>query len=828
MLKKPKTTLQYCYRPLLAAAFIVGGNFQLLAPAFAAGTVAGTSISNTATATYTDPNNPTQPINATSNTVVIKVAEVAGITVTSLGTTDTTPATPSVVGDTINYGYKVTNVGNDATLFFVPGTATVSGTATATAGTVQIVGYMDANGTRTNITAVNVPAGGASTAALGIQIGTNPVGAIPAGYSLIVEVPVTINSGATNSSITVVLGNTGANTNAADSQNQPYPTAPTGNDLYTVDGPDGTPTDVEADGAPINGQREASASETLQVGATPVAFATILKTNGGYSNAGTPATLNDDLITYSLGLNVANTTPTGSTGISSANLVGTPINITGLPTGNYILVSDAIPSSTALTGTPSAPSGWTPIYTTTATSTPANQALWTTTQPASGVTRVGFVNSGTVAEGVNITGFAFQVVTSGISGSSTIANIAQVFGQSQGGGTTLVYDESGDQNPNNYENNAPPATNNPTTGVANPTTDGIDSGNNTGTGPGGEVNVFTLNAPGNVLNGPNAQPAAIGPNSSNNTDFTNKSTAIPAGTAPGGKFDPAPVQFNNTVNNPGTGTLTNIVLAPDATNFTASAAESLPPTGTLVTITYNGQTATYTFNGTDFALNTGNTPVIVPSLGPSTSASYTVSVDLPVDTTLSTDTGKGFAIPIYAFLDLNGDNQPDSNTLEPTQNTTIDRVYTGFLKLVKDARVLDTNGTTVVQDYPATPGSTNIPASAVLTGRFIEYRITYTNISSPATGATGSIGLDATNVTVTEKGDIGGNGGNNWALDNDGNGVIDTSNVVGSASAGTTFLPSGDQSGMTAGTDVTTYTNTTGTTILPSSTGTFIFRRRIN
>ncbi|NJN39367.1 MAG: hypothetical protein HC790_12745 [Acaryochloridaceae cyanobacterium CSU_3_4] len=45
----------------------------------AAGTPAGTDISNTATATYDDNNPATPEINATSNTVNIQVAEVAGV-----------------------------------------------------------------------------------------------------------------------------------------------------------------------------------------------------------------------------------------------------------------------------------------------------------------------------------------------------------------------------------------------------------------------------------------------------------------------------------------------------------------------------------------------------------------------------------------------------------------------------------------------------------------------------------------------------------------------------------------------------------------------------
>ena len=62
-------------------------------------------------------------------------------------------------------------------------------------------------------------------------------------------------------------------------------------------------------------------------------------------------------------------------------------------------------------------------------------------------------------------------------------------------------------------------------------------------------------------------------------------------------------------------------------------------------------------------------------------------------------------------------------------------------------------------------------------GNLIEYRITYRNISDAQAG-TGNIILDADNVVIEEDGTLGDN---NWAKDNDGDNIIDTSNVVGSA-----------------------------------------------
>ena len=792
------------YRRLLAATLLISGTLPLAAPVLADGTAAGQQISNTATATYQDPNNPGTTLNATSNTVVVTVAEVAGITVTPLATTDVNGGTV-LPTDVINYDYLITNVGNDPTRLFIPSAATVSGPGTAGAFT-----YSTDGGTLYN----PLPSDGLTSS-------------IPPGGSVRVRIPVTVSTLASSgSAISVLLGNTGANDNSAATQNQPNNTAPTGNDVYTVDNANGAPG--EAAGTPSNGEREASAVQQILVGSQPQAFAAILKTRTNYSDNSTPATLSDDTITYGLALRVDSTAPAGSTGLVPAGLVGTTVNGIG---ANRVLVSDAIPIGTVLMGTPTAPTGWTAVYTTDPLTTTANDATWTTTQPAPNtIKRVGFVYDASttpIAAGTTVNGFSFIVTTTAITTTTIVANLAQLFGQTQGGGTTLVYDESGDQNPSNVNDNGTSGSNTPRNGVANPATDGVDNNNNnTGSGPGGEDNVFTIAAPGTILNGPNSQAAAVGP-TNNNDDFTNKSTSIPANSLPNSTIDPAAVTFSNTISNPSsTGTLTNILLVPDTSNFTAGSGEVLPPNGTTVTLTYGSQTAVYTFNssGNNFIFTSG-TAITIPSLTPGTSVNYTVAVDLPAGTALSTDTGTGFSMPIYAFQDTNGNSRPDA--ADSIQNRTVDRVYTGFLKLVKDARLLDSNGTTVVVDYPATPGTTNIPSAEIRPGRLLEYRITYTNISIAPAGA-GNATLNAGNVLITEDGTIAPN---NWAKDNDGNGAIDTSNVVGSATAsfGTiTYTPSGDQSGTTPATDVTKYVNAPGISIQPGASGTFTFRRRIN
>ncbi len=820
------SAFQGCLRPIALAALVAGGFLYVAAPVRSQ-TAAGTTINNTANATYTDPNNPGTTINATSNTVTVTVVEIAGITATPAALTDANGGTV-LPNDILNYDFRITNVGNDPTRFFLPGTASL-GISPATQGTAQVIGFQNAAGVFTAFAPVNIPAGGTTTDVLAFTIPGNTPGSVPAGFSLVVRVPVTVNALApAGAAIRVQYGDVPPNDNSAATQNQPAPGAPTPIQLLTLDNPNGA-IGESAGVLPAASERQASVFQQILVGSQPQAFAAILKTSGAY--VPNTAALTDDLLTYNLSVRVDPTAPAGSVGLTPAPLAGTPINLGGVPNTIRILVSDAIPAGTVLNAAPVAPAGWTVVYTTSPTATVANAAAWSITPPgafpAPTITRVGFINDGPIAPSATpITGFSFQVVTTNATGTSfTIANIAQVFGETDGvppGPNTLIYDESGDTNPTNVNDNGTPGSNVPNTGVANPPVDGVDNNNtNTGTGPGGEDNVFTIATPGTILNGPNGQPAAVGP-TNNNDDFTNQSTPIPAGTAPGSTIDPAPVTFTNTVNNPappGGTTLTNVLLVPDD-----GAATGTLPIGTLVTVTLGGTSVVYTYNGTDFIFTSGGAPLLIPSLAPSTSVNYTVTVDLPSGTPLSTDTGNGFPVPIFAFVDTNGNGRPDA--ADTTQNATIDRLYTGFLRLVKEAQILGTDGITVLVPFTQTSA---LLGPQFAPGRFLEYRITYTNISSPPAGS-GNVILNANAVVITENGVTAPN---NWALDNPPtpDGIIDTSNVVGRATAtsGTiTYSPAGDQTGTTAATDVTQYVNTPAGTVAPQANGTFIFRRRFN
>jgi hypothetical protein len=819
------------YRSFVTAVLVANSLFQFVAPVLAEGTVAGQSISNTATATYEDPLDPGTKINTTSNTVVVTVAEVAGITVTASGITDSTPVTPVSVGDTVNYTYTITNVGNDPTKFRIPNLAKVTGPGVA--GTLE----------------VSTDGGTTFTPISGSELIT---GSIPAGGSVQVRVPVIVQVGAqANDIINVTLGDT-----PGDAQNQARD--PNGGDVYTVDNPDGGVAG-EVNGIPVNGTREASVTQkaTVNQSVKTYALATVLKTRSDYNNAGTPA-IDDDKLTYSLGLRVELNDPTGN-GITPAPLAGTTIN--GL-TGARILVSDAIPVGTELAVAPTPPPGWQAVYTINPVGTNANAATWSLTAPADlkTVTRIGFVNDpavvNSVSPGQTVNGFNVQVkVKAGTAAPLTVNNIAQLFGQTSGVPATpnnLVYDESGDQNPSNYDGKTiPPGstdTNNdgipetPSTitdgSIDTPaelTATGTDPGNNnSGTGTGGEANSFDITIPvaSAVLNGPDRAPDAIGP-TSNNDDFTNKSSFVPADKKPGDTIDPSPVAFTNTVKNSGTdpGTITLAPILPTSINKLDL------PNGTQVTITYASSSAVYTYDQAAGTFTpTSGTPITIPNVAPGATVNYGVEVNLPTDTPLSTDiipkytgdTEFGFPIPINASINAGG-------TI--STNITIDRVYTGFLKLLKESRVLPGTGPAV----QGTDGTFSVDPKKPAPGNIIEYQISYSNISQAQSG-TGNVTLKADKVVIVEDGTLSttaGDGKNNWAKDNDVSGQIDTSNIVGTAQdtgASTIQFYSGasgansaiDQTGTTADTDVSKYVNTVTGTVAPGETRKFVFQRKVN
>ena len=161
---KPKPFLFYfspaaCRIALLALAFASCGAAHAL-------TAAGTSISNQASATYTDAASTARTVN--SNTVVTVVQQVGSLTMSSNGAKNAAPGTQ------VSYAHTITNTGNGPDSFLL--TTSNSG-AFSYAG---LIFYVDANGdgvadNATPILATDIIAPGASFRF--VAVGTVPANA---------------------------------------------------------------------------------------------------------------------------------------------------------------------------------------------------------------------------------------------------------------------------------------------------------------------------------------------------------------------------------------------------------------------------------------------------------------------------------------------------------------------------------------------------------------------------------------------------------------------------------------------------------------------------
>jgi hypothetical protein len=846
LVKSNKNFSRYS-RPLIASMLVSSGLLQLAAPVLADGTPAGTNISNTATASYEDPSDPTKPLNTVSNTVEVKVAEVAGVTVTAdtfaiLKGTGTAPGAEA--GDTVNFDFTVTNVGNDPTRLRIPGTATLTG-----AGSVTKVQYFD--------TTVAGNVGGWNDIPNGSEYISGSKGI---NGTVKVRVVVAILSGAgANTNVSVTLGKT----ISPDQQN--VVRNADGGDVFTVDNTvTGVVNEVYGtgvlgdDGIPENGVREASASQTLTIGATPQAFAAVTKVRGAQNTNGTANILTDDTLSYTLGLKVANQAdvPSGSNKIA-ADLTATPIFL-GSAAQNKVLVSDAVPvgtvAKTVTIPAALATAGWTAVYTTSATSLPAtisgtptaaNAATWVAIPtPANGgiltvptgATRVGFINDGEITKGTEIgttsnPGFSIELgFTAAFAASGgTIANIAQVFGSTNiGTGTTItpdltkpVYDESGDSNPNNTnDDGSVPATNPIGNGVAIAADPNPDSNNNnTGIGPNGEPNIYQVVPPGQagILNGTADKPEAVGP-TGNNDDFTNTSAPIPATTwvyntttkqYEPQAIDPASIAFANTFKLDGLATAPKKDVSLLPTVPTVASDLTNLQNGTVTTISFGATSKSYRYTGTKWVDFVGGvqllttTPLVIPQVTPGTKVNYGVEVDLPA----GSEQLKGFGVPITTFVDTGTAGLDAADT----QNTTIDRVYTGYLKLEKLARITDAAGG-LIEDF------TDKPKKKAAPGQLITYQITYTNISEAAPANSGSIALNAKNINVVEDGVPSATNQNNWAAttEHKAGSAVDSNN-------GTILFNNGSSNNSSPA--VSVYKDTVNGPLTPQQSGTFTFTR---
>ncbi len=772
-------------RPFLASAMIAGGLLQLAAPIYAAGTAAGADISNTATASYEDPNAPNVPLNTVSNTVTVKVEKVAAIFIDSLGATDVTVPGSYAPGNTVNFDFLLTNKGNSAVKFSIPGFATVN-----TAGDLQKVQYSADGGTNW----IDIPAGGATDPAL------MPV--VPVDGTMKARVVVVVRAGtAANTPLNVQLGQT-----AID----PTVGIPTENVTRTNDAGDVYTIDITNDAAvaplgnAVNGVREAAALQTVSVSADKKAFVDINMTGAVTSTNPTDPTQNK--VTYDLTVKVDPNAPTTGpdAGKNPTDLAATPVKLDG-STSNHVLISNRVPAGTTPTALV-APSGFTPVFSTSDPGTPVDQIVWTsvtpsTPLPTTGVTFVGFVKTDDqplAKSPTPYTGFqvVLQTTSASLTAPTTVDNVATVYG------TT-------------------PGTNGTSPDLTKPVSDQTGTPNVVDSVPTTPVPVsvtITPVTPLNIFNGPVNKPQATGPDSTPQTDYTNKSAEIKTTDAMvvdpvTGELKPLatpqPVGFNNTVENKGL-LATDIYLLP-----TAPIVNTDLPTGTVVSISYGSDTRTYTYDsatGTYTPSDLTKLPIVIPAVAPGATKDYGVSVTLPANTPQL----KGYTAPITAFADTAAPTAGATTIpAKASKNTTIDTVYTGFIKLEKEARIL-TDATTA--STSTVPFSTGALTTKPLPGQFIQYRVKYTNITTG--GGTDNVVLNASKLNIVEDGAAP----NTWAAV--------TNNVVGSASdnsGGTVKFYNGAATSADV-TGVSKYVvdmTTANVVIPPQGTGNFSFLRQV-
>ena len=264
---------------------------------------------------------------------------------------------------------------------------------------------------------------------------------------------------------------------------------------------------------------------------------------------------------------------------------------------------------------------------------------------------------------------------------------------------------------------------------------------------------------GDVLIGPCGVPGAMGPTGVND-DFTNRSVNTGLANVPPGGVTTASgtIVFRNTIQNNGAGDDVLVISAP-----------TLPAGFTIEISSDDG--------GHYVALEPSN-PSVTLALAYRAAAIVLVRINAPAGLKLLT----GFDTVIRA-----------TSTAMPTaMNDTIDRVYTGFIRLDKSATVVN-------RSQAAGP-------AMALPGAEIEFAITYSNISS-ADGVGNSL-LTAHNLVISENGN---SAPNNW-------GAM-TSHIVGASDTQGGHIV-GDLDGSTSLTDIVS-------TLEAGQTGVFKFKRRV-
>jgi hypothetical protein len=419
----------------------------------------------------------------------------------------------------------------------------------------------------------------------------------------------------------------------------------------------------------------------------------------------------------------------------------TGVSLTG-GAGSFVYIIVPVPVNTVVKAGQSFPAGT--LYTTDPLTTAPLAATYVSAQPpVANIKRIAFQVGASLGAGATSASFPYiVVVNTGINASNPIWEITDAFGKNFFNNN--ITDQSGDSVFNQGDNNAD----------FDEPRFGIDPANGTQ----GNQQRTLLQAVGSVLVGPSGAPAAVGP-TDNNDDYSNKSvnTGI-AGVAPGGVTTASgQLVYVNTIQNTGNANDTYTIDAPTV------------PAGFTVEVSTDG--------GASYTTVSGGGSVSL-AIAFASSANINVRITEPAGQTVLT----GYDTTVR----VTSGNTPASN------NHTIDRLYTGFIRLDKAFTVANATGV---------GGATDPVPGAVIT-----YNITYTNVSS-SNGDANCVKLTANNLVITEDGLAAPN---NW-------GTFTTDSPS----------PSDSGSGTVVTVSATKYTDTVAS-VAPGGSAVFTFKRSIN
>lgn len=367
-------------------------------------TPGGTTISNTATSTYSDG---TTSYATTSNTVSVTVSNIAGLAITP----DAGPHANVVPTQTgVDFNFVVTNTGNftNQILFKALGASIVkTGSATVTAAVIDVNkdglfdgGDTDIHGNGSDVTSADV-----------LQNGT---------LFVIVRVTVDANAAAA-STINIQLGDAGGST--------PYDNVPVLLANFSAN-------EVRTATAGTNGYEEARGNVSATVENDALIRLSLTRTAG-------PVAIGSD-ITYDWVL-----TNDGARAASAQTLTVDGSPVTG------VFIAAPIPGRTVLKSGQSFPAGT--IYTTTALSTAPLAAAWSATAPAdlNTLTRIAFNTGNSLAAAASTSTITMLVtVKSGISVVLPVRELGDAFAKNSLPTPAAITDQSHDAVANAGDGNA--------------------------------------------------------------------------------------------------------------------------------------------------------------------------------------------------------------------------------------------------------------------------------------------------------------------------------------------------------------------------------------